>query len=299
MSSNPSSDHEWTVHALNIHGVFFERWCQKLIHSMKGWELVSANYPVAVGDHESALDIRAEYVQGSTRLTLLIECKKNNPEFIDWIFFPRYATPENAPTVPCIENRSSMVGVETALKTFTLPLSVLVAQDARETRGSYAAYKGQNNQKTKTSNAAIEDAARQVAIATQSVLDEQRRFNEMRLQDPILPGRFYSKQLLVPAIVTTAHIYTCHFNPSDVDPDKGEIPFDKIQLTKQPYLVFDYPLPRYLMNLPANLGEMDDQSKWDALRSDSLEPFARMQIAVVHSQALSEFATELTYRIPR
>src|SRR5688572_15649090 len=40
-----------------------------------------------------------------------------------------------------------------------------VADDAREVRGAYTTFRGQQNQKTKTSNAAISDAANQVAIA--------------------------------------------------------------------------------------------------------------------------------------
>lgn len=31
MSKPPSTDHEWIIHSINIHGVFFERWCQKTI----------------------------------------------------------------------------------------------------------------------------------------------------------------------------------------------------------------------------------------------------------------------------
>jgi hypothetical protein len=27
----PGSDDEWAIHSINIHGVFFERWCQHAI----------------------------------------------------------------------------------------------------------------------------------------------------------------------------------------------------------------------------------------------------------------------------
>jgi len=100
MTDDPQSDHDWTIHSLNIHGIFFERWCRKIIRGSSSWALVSTNYPVAykpIDSHwtwrESELDIRAIHggYQGRSQnrlyLTLLIECKKNNPEFGEWIFF--------------------------------------------------------------------------------------------------------------------------------------------------------------------------------------------------------------------
>src|SRR5207249_7851953 len=46
MATTPVSDHDWTVHSINIHGVFFERWCQKVVSETPGWSLDSTNYPV-------------------------------------------------------------------------------------------------------------------------------------------------------------------------------------------------------------------------------------------------------------
>lgn len=96
--SSPVSDHDWTVHSLNIHGTFFERWCQHLINQNPRWYVRHTQYPVAfsptsgplhkASSHESTLDIRAELSYRDGRLlTLLIECKKNNPEFVEWMFF--------------------------------------------------------------------------------------------------------------------------------------------------------------------------------------------------------------------
>jgi hypothetical protein len=42
----PKTDDEWTIHALNIHGLFFERWCQQVIREQAGWKLKAINYPV-------------------------------------------------------------------------------------------------------------------------------------------------------------------------------------------------------------------------------------------------------------
>lgn len=88
--SGPQSDRDWTVHSLNIHGTFFERWCQHIVRASPPWSLTTTNFPVEVQGHHSALDIRADHDSSMAKLILLIECKKNNPEFVDWIFFPRH-----------------------------------------------------------------------------------------------------------------------------------------------------------------------------------------------------------------
>src|SRR4051794_19913157 len=92
--SQPATEDEWIIHSINIHGVFFERWCQKKISATFPWRVKSTNYPVEypppngpLRGKESALDIRAEIQLGDLLLTLTIECKKNNPDFVKWIFF--------------------------------------------------------------------------------------------------------------------------------------------------------------------------------------------------------------------
>jgi hypothetical protein len=93
-ATGPASDDEWTIHALNIHGVFFERWCEKTVADTPGWRVRSTNYPGEfpppngpLRGKESTLDIRAERMASGQLLTLTVECKKNNPEFVDWVFF--------------------------------------------------------------------------------------------------------------------------------------------------------------------------------------------------------------------
>ena len=39
-------EHDWTVHSINIHGFFFERWCQQAVSEAEGWTLNAVNYPV-------------------------------------------------------------------------------------------------------------------------------------------------------------------------------------------------------------------------------------------------------------
>jgi hypothetical protein len=98
MEIGPSADDQKTVHALNIHGTFFERWCYWAVSEQSPqWAVKTANYPVEVTPsassgrgRESALDIWAQYAApdfGNNIFSLLIECKKHNPELARWIFF--------------------------------------------------------------------------------------------------------------------------------------------------------------------------------------------------------------------
>ena len=80
MPITPQTQHDWTVHSINIHGIFFERWCQHVVTEADGWNLDAVNYPVEFPPpngpwrgKESTLDIRASREIGDHRICLL--CK--------------------------------------------------------------------------------------------------------------------------------------------------------------------------------------------------------------------------------
>jgi hypothetical protein len=50
MEQTPDSEHDWTIHSINIHGVFFERWCQQMVTEAPRWRVRAADYPVAYPD---------------------------------------------------------------------------------------------------------------------------------------------------------------------------------------------------------------------------------------------------------
>ena len=176
MSLVVRTNDEWTIHSINIQGTFFERACRRIIANAQGWQVVSTNYPVEYPPPngpwrgtESKLDIQAEYKTQENKLTLLIECKKHNPELIDWIFFPAHdiGRQSTIPTINFIHNTplpepSTSWNVTAAIGTFAGDF--VVADDAWETRGSYLEYAQQKDQGkmkrtiTKTSNGAIEAA---------------------------------------------------------------------------------------------------------------------------------------------
>lgn len=290
-SISPSSDLEWTIHSLNIQGTFFERWCQDTVIKSH-WNVVSTNYPVEFPPHngplmgeQSTLDIYSQLSKKTIQLTLLIECKKNNPEFIDWVFFMH--SDVNRPkhfTGSLIENRA-IEGVENKWDTFASlspmrSLEWIPTSDAWETRGSYLGYK--KGDKTKTSNAAIGQAAHQIALATKAVSDEELKNSKSLSTHTEIP---YIHQIFIPTIVTTAKLFTCKFDSNDIDEKRGEIPFSKVALKEQPYLLYEYPLPAHLHSTPLD--------KVGVLKTGNRNFGTRMDILVVNSSKFSEFLSKL------
>jgi hypothetical protein len=299
--AQPTSDEEWSIHALNIQGTFFERWCQEIVAETHHWSLAGANYPVEYPPSngplpgvQSELDIRAELRVGDNLLTLPIECKKHNPEFVNWIFFPlrrigiphpvqmymlenvRLDQPSNGQENPAWPWR-----VQQSIHTF--PLSLMPSDAAWETRGQYQDNKRGN--KTKTSNAAITAAASQVALATKALIHQEQAISEVLARSSPSVVMPYREQLFLPTIVTTAKLFACSFHPSMVDSATGEIAREHPKLMPLPSVCFQYPLPVRLQGKPADLAQ--------AVATRSLDAFTRMCIYVVHSEHFPQFLLSL------
>lgn len=288
------SDSDWTIHSLNIQGTFFERKCQDIIKKSR-WNVVSTNYPVEfppqngpfIGE-QSTLDIYAQLAKKTIQLTLLIECKKNNPGFIDWVFFehsnpkrPKYFSGSLIANEPLDGTgdkwkTSAMLSPMTSLKWIS-------TSDAWETRGNYSDYK--KGDKTKTSNAAISQAAHQIALATKAVFGEELENSKVLSGNNVDAKMPYVHQIFIPTIITTAKLFICKFYSKDVDEKSGEIPFSKAVLKEQPYLLYEYPLPVHFHSTPLD--------KVGVLKTGNKDFGTRMDILVVNSSNLSKFLSRL------
>lgn len=291
MSQNntPVTNDDWAVHSLNIQGTFFERWCQDEIKKSK-WQIISTNYPVEFPPHngpligeQSTLDIYAQLAKKTITLTLLVECKKNNPEFIDWIFFPHADDKRHKHFTGSLLHLKGKGNVwETmAMHSPMTSLEWIPTSDAWETRGNYLKYKKEND-KTRTSNAAITQASHQIALAAKAIF-EQELINAKELSGKIeIP---YVHQILIPTIVTTARLFTCKFDPKDIDHTTGEVPLEKASLEEQPYLLYEYPLPAHFHSTPLD--------KVSVLKTGNKDFGTRMDILVVNSSKFNEFLSRL------
>jgi len=215
-------------------------------------------------------------------LCLLIECKKNNPEFVNWVFFNRFRTPRDAFNVSQVENKpreapASGWDTSSAIRNIGGPGDV-VADEARETKGDYAHIRG--GDKTKTSNRAIQDAAYQVALATQAIIEEDSSISGrlgMRSGASAPPWKI---KAYIPAIVTTAKLFVCDFDPANVNPVTGEVPFDQASIFEAPSVVFEYTLPRHLQFGPATISGSYGEGLVDL--------FTRIHVLVIQSQHFAE-----------
>lgn len=288
----PQTEEEWLTHVLNIHGNPFERLCRHNLQHSPNWTVKHSRYPVefppssmSMGQTKnSELDLWGNHQSPGIKIELLVECKKNNPEYIDWVFFPS----EN-PTLPSARTLvyerldSASLPWANTRQTLDLATNIVVTDDGRETKGNYQAkwQQSQNgNQRqpprdfTKTSNTAITDAAHQIALATQALLLRERNSMKAPPEDKYAPSSW--SQVFLPLIVTTAKLWTCHFPVEKVDSITGEVPLNEVQYRKQPYLFFTYALPPILQYHPDDVRFVP--------RSDAdWEQLARLSILVVQS----------------
>jgi hypothetical protein len=95
--------------------------------------------------------------------------------------------------------------------------------------------------------------------------------------------------VFLPTIVTSARLFTCEFDPSDIDPATGEIPYARATITERPFLIYEYPLPRHLQQGPSDLTTV--------LTDDLIELFVRMSILVVHSAKFADFLDKIAQEI--
>jgi len=310
MSQNPpATDQEWMPHVLNIHGTPFEQLCEYHLRRSSDWTFKNSRYPVEFPPSytpqvsqtkNSELDLWGLCRPPGLQVELLVECKKNNPEYTDWVFFP---TTNLAPTFPSI--RALKYGlaethpthpwvVRSDILYLVPPPNIPITGDGRETKGNYQA-KWEQSQKngkqlpkdfTKTSNAAITDAAYQIALATQALLHQERRNQEALAAGKVHPMPSWS-HVFLPLIVTTANLWTCQFPAEKVNSITGEIPFSEVQYKTHPYLFYTYALPPILQFHPAeDRSEYRSDAKWEEL--------ARFSILVVQSAAFPDLLTHLS-----
>lgn len=290
--SLPTTDSDWTIHSLNIQGTFFERWCQEIIKDSK-WKVLSTNYPVEFPKHngpligeQSTLDVYAQLDKQTIKLTLLVECKKNNPEFIDWVFFAHSKVDRAKHFSGLMVYNQVTTGEKWTTMSSISPMISLdwvVTSDAWETRGKYKDY--QKGDKTKTSNAAITHAAHQIALATRAIFGEEIENATFLSKSLSVSEKPYEHQILIPTVVTTAKLYTCSFEPKDINAKTGEISWDSVKLQEQPYLLYEYPLPAHFKSVPVD--------RVGVLKSGNKDFGTRMDILVVNSEKLPEFLQRL------
>lgn len=295
MTIFPVTQDQWCIHALNIQGVFFERRCAVAVADTLGWKVLATNYPVeypppngSLRGKESSLDIWARKESDPNFvIDALIECKKSNPDFVNWVFFPKHdaASPTRfsfaLATNNTDTNRPGQWSTQIQLRHGSTEIDI--ASDAREVRGDYMKHQG--GSKTKTSNAAIQDAAYQIALACRAIAFEESALLQKARKSPEHPSPPWLSKAYVPIIVTTAELLRVDFSPKIPDLASGEIALDDATLSPVQSILYEYALPKHLQYSPS--------APLEVLKTGDTETFSRMHIMVVRADALSSFLNDL------
>jgi hypothetical protein len=254
MARSPSNIDEWTTHVLNIQGAIFERWVANIIRNSRFF-LDATEFPVefppphgAERGFESTLDVRAHAPTPHGVVTLLIECKKNNPKFVDWVFFEanRKEPPMPRMWVNHIATNTEAGEAQPSPKLGfrDFDAQAPVTDHATETRGRYD---DQNVREfTKTGAQAISEACHQVAIATQAIINEEISLALTGRAEDLNWEPKTKREGFFPTIVTTARLKVLGFDPAKVDPTTGELPYDDASIRTVDWLYYLYPVPRHL-----------------------------------------------------
>lgn len=295
----PSTNEEWNTHSLNIQGIFFQKLIASIIIRHGKVDFVTEEYPVEyppgnknIRGLESRLDIHArikDQIHNSARINLLIECKKANPEFVDWIFFEKsISTERDDQPINFLEVTCDVSEGQPPKPRFDVVSRYLasykIAGEARETRGDYENYKGGN--KTKTSNTAITEAANQVVLATHSIAEEHLEFLG-RFEDSKNPVLTH---LYLPVIVTTANLFICKFDPQNTSMTTGTISHHNVNLERQDYLFYEYPIPTHL--------QIKTDEYWYTERPEEKDRYVRRHVLIINGKSFDKILDNLYSRAP-
>lgn len=234
------------------------------------------------------MDIRAQKQLADGNLfDLQIECKKANPEFVNWIFFEKRGERAAAPFRMMVSSNqlpeSGQGEWSTTSFMQTGKTDMRVTTECREVRGDYASQKG--GSKTKTANSAIQDASYQVALANRAIVQEDGELLKRARGSGNHPKPPWNRKNYLPVIVTTANLYRVDFAASEVDISTGEIARSAARLVAVDSLVYEYPLPKHLQHTPAD--------PLPSLSGTEIEAFTRMDIIVVNAKHLRDLLNDL------
>jgi hypothetical protein len=242
------------THALNVEGIFFQQRVSQICRE-SGWLVTAEEYPVAyppgngpIVGKEGRLDIRAEKQFTDYRTVLVVECKKTNADYKDWVFFLKgegritaaLIKMQGKPGAAEAATGKSKWDVSTNIAYFT---SGLVAQDARELRAEYG-----KPESWKSSTARIETACYQAVQAAQALVDEVASRQQLLLSHGREPE---PSTWIIPVVVTTANMMVCRFDLKDVALETGEIDWKKVSFEPRDAIAYEYPLPVHLQMKPA------------------------------------------------
>jgi hypothetical protein len=272
------------THALNVEGVFFQRRVADIFRRA-GWTVAAEEYPVSfppgqwptVGK-EGRLDIRVERRFQERRIVLAVECKKADPGYKEWVFFPK-GPDESIKSAQIIrKEKGDAAASATGHGKWEITTAIVelgtgqTCQDARELKAEH----GKTNF-WKSATERIEKACYQAAQATQALVSEIGRRQGLLLNHQMEPE---ITTFVVPMVVTTANILLCHFDAKHVSLRTGEIDSTHVSYEAVDSIMLEYPLPVHLQMMPLEPIK---------LPPENVGTFAKKHILIITGSGLEVF----------
>lgn len=258
----------------------------KEIYKQKGiWSLEVAEFPTAAASFDTRIDfiVRPE----GTRFFLVCECKRANPSMSDWCFAKapfvhrnhsfgklyfdlvnvNYIGASLAPSTAAAHG----VEADSSYEDYHIGLEVKNTRDKGDAAG------GRN---------ALEQAAGQVLRGVNGLI---QTLATMRRRDAQQESPVHT--FLMPAIFTTARIWTSSVDLGVADIETGKLPVDDLEMKEVPWLVWQYPMS------PALKHNLRGRTRGHEF-AEILDPEYMRSIAVVSANGIDQFFSQFSHVQP-
>jgi hypothetical protein len=295
--ANQGQQPDWErdfVSTLNQHGYAFHfrtlRAAQAANEERRSrWIFQVSEFPVEVRGRHSRVDYVLQMAPGQPQLGapmfytfLVVECKRANPTYKRWCF-------ARAPYVRRNGSKESMLVEQVVFDNNTGQTIAVMNNYWSIPRGlefhlglelKVQAAKGDPQPKGVTSTGAIEDAATQVTLNLNGLIEF------FKATPP--PTHTQTKMTFIPVVITTAQLFSTDADIAESDLESGELTAASVPMVEQRWLFYQYPTsPSLKHTIPpprpaSEVHELLDLGK-------SLEAMYLRSVAIVQAKHIAEF----------
>jgi hypothetical protein len=239
------------------------------------WLFQVSEFPIEVRARQSRIDY---VLQANDRhIYLVVECKRANPKLKRWCFAPVPYVKRNAGSEYILAESIIVPDMSASLhKDWFVPggqaFHIALEMKIRE---------GQGDEEGSGGKGAIEDAATQVSLGLNGLIEF------FRLNPPPLHNN--TRMIFIPVIVTTAQLVAASVDMGTCDIETGELDSDQVTLTEKEWLFYQYPVsPGIRHSAPQAMTTTPPLSRFVDLGT-ALEGSYLRSIAVVQGNHIAKF----------
>lgn len=256
--------------------------------------IVAEEFPKAVLEcqnryelEETSIDVVGEKNGGKTAFKLCIECKKLDPEYVDWVFIQ-----------PSTSNRSMHIITKTIeskgfAALFKVPKTTRYGNEIHVEISKFnwepfkylvtdfavaVSNKKINRTTYRSKKTIVDEAARQIIKGVYGLVLES-------ITTQVVSGEGYDHTIncFIPVVVTNANLIVCRYNPEDIDPKTGHITKSP-SYEKTDSIIYECAPPKSVQfPLPLLLKQTEDAKK----------AVAKWHVLILSPKGLVEFLKRL------